>query len=656
MSVGSGVGVLKADRIRVVDGLRGIAVILVILYHAKIPTLETPGGFIGVDIFYVISGFVVCKSLQQSMDKGSFSFTEFYARRIVRLLPVLAVTLFLTSLVAFFLLYPFDLRDFFKSLISVNLLGANFWFWHTTADYFNPNSSYSPLIHTWSLAVEEQFYLIFPLALLIVHRYFKKFRVGIFFGLTVISLILTLLLAPKFPNASFYFTPFRAWEFGCGIVAYFLGKKFVSTHPLKPVFGHLIQKFIFLLFVFVGFRFSSLSTSIISIQLLVVLGTSLTLFFSTLCVVPVKGILSSRSLVSAGEMSYSAYLLHQPIFSFMMYQTNQVPTVSQLFAGLLATFSGAWLLQRMVERPIQNKLRSPTHFGWIITTWISISMLFISTSFLFVAKGWSAQKISPAQANILAFSKSENGLRMEWKSCFLGTNEMPDRFASFCGGTGTNSRILMLGDSHAAMIASSLLKKVPTMARYSAAGCAPTLDSKRITRGCYRINKLILNRVSTLQPNVILIANNWPDRAVNGSFPNNFKEEFRSFILLIRERSPRSKIFILGNTPEWAPNLPAVLVRNKVTLAKEQEIYTPQLSMLRKLDSQLMQIVNTTQVSFISYLPELCSVRSCLAVARFNKLTQPFLFDNSHTTLVGSEILAKRTYSAFKNFDPVSSF
>jgi peptidoglycan/LPS O-acetylase OafA/YrhL len=631
-----------ASRIRTIDGLRGIAVVLVILYHANIPAFPLPGGFLGVDIFYVISGYVVCKSLQERIDQNILFLSEFYARRVVRLFPALVITLLLTSIASLFLLYPFDLQAYLRSMIGVNFLGANFWFWRKTTNYFDPTSSYSPLIHTWSLAVEEQFYLLFPAVLLLINKLRKHFQLLALIGITLMFLLLTASLSVKFPNATFYLLPFRVWEFGFGIIVYFLHRKPVGKIYLRGLSINLLQVAYLITVLVICLNFNPLGNGMILTQVIVTLLTGLLLLFCRRDSRN-KEVLSHPLFVGIGVISYGAYLLHQPIFTFLLYAQKTIPTTLQLIAAIILTFIFAWLIHHLFEKPIQLRYSSHPRPRRVLASWIFVSILITSTSLILISTKATAHRVTPVQAKILAFAQTDNGSRFEWKKCFLSGNDLPKLFASYCQGNQENSPLLMFGDSHSAMISSALAKKVPGMARFSSAGCAPILETAGVTHECHQVNKFIFNRISELHPKVILIKNNWLDDAVNGTFRESFIRNMESTLQAIKVASPQSQIFILGNTPQWLPSLPVALVRANVELVGMQWIYTPKLSLLEKSDSQLLQISKSLKIHFISYLPKLCHSNSCLAVATVDGVSEPFAFDYGHTTRTGSNILADAT-------------
>ena len=191
-----------------VDGLRAVAVMTVILFHGGLSLFS--GGFVGVDVFFVISGYLITSIIESDLADGKFSLLKFYERRARRIMPALFLVMSFSLLTALVVLPPADLRDFGRSLVAVNTFTSNILFWRE-ADYFALSTELKPLLHTWSLAVEEQFYLFFPLLLWLLWLRLSKATFLVIILLTGISLILSEWGVKNYPSASFYLLPTRGW-------------------------------------------------------------------------------------------------------------------------------------------------------------------------------------------------------------------------------------------------------------------------------------------------------------------------------------------------------------------------------------------------------------------------------------------------------------
>jgi peptidoglycan/LPS O-acetylase OafA/YrhL len=233
-----------------IDGLRAIAILSVLLYHQGFRF--TQGGFLGVDIFFVISGYPITSHIAGALEAGRFSLAGFYERRVHRIAPALCVMLLCASVGAYFLLYPSEMLDFEKALVAAILSSSNLYFWRTT-DYFSDQSN--PLLHSWSLGVEEQFYILISLLLMPIFRYRRPWLSRTLIGLTIASLLICIMTYRKDPSAASYLLPQRAFELligslaGLGILVPCLGTALVpmagargrtwtgALRPIKPLEG-----------------------------------------------------------------------------------------------------------------------------------------------------------------------------------------------------------------------------------------------------------------------------------------------------------------------------------------------------------------------------------------------------------------------------------
>jgi len=639
---------ISTHRIRSIDGLRGFAVIAVVFYHSKVSFLPVPGGFVGVDVFFVISGYVVCKSLQNAIDNDSLKMVEFYARRIVRLFPMLFLTLALTILVSYILLYPFDFVDVLKSVVSINFLAGNVWFWKKSADYFNQTNSYSPLIHTWSLGVEEQFYLLFPILLLVINRVRSQIRSILVGSISLIFALLSILLSSKFPNAVFYLMPFRVWEFALGSCVYFLHQNSKMEILRYKLLTNVLQLLSFSSIIAICFTFNPLVENVMFAQMISGLASASLILLTGHRRSRKSWILSNRLIVAIGVISYSLYLLHQPVLTFLTYEENGIPSTRNLLVALLCIFVVSFIAHRVIEVRLQRSFARHRKPLRPFLAWTAGSIFLVSASVGLISLDVTAHGITSSQQKILDFVHSENGKRYEWKTCFLGGNDSSELFAKFCAGKTKNSQILMFGDSHAAMIASALKQSDPGIARYSSAGCPPILAGSGVRGSCRSVNDFILAQISQLHPKIVLMKYNWLDYATNGKLSSNFLDDLKFTIASVKNASPKSRIIVLGSTPEWSPNLPVFLVRTKIALAGNKMILTPELPLLKGLDLQLLDLSNSLNVGFYSYLQELCHHTKCMAVLTRGKLSQPFAFDYGHTTQYGSSVLANLTKFAIE--------
>ena len=338
-----------------IDGLRAIAVLPVLFFHAGFKTFE--GGFVGVDIFFVISGYLITKIILSDLQSNRFYITRFYERRARRILPALYLIMFLCLPFSWSWMLPNQLKDFSESLVAVSTFFSNILFWRES-DYFATAVELKPLLHTWSLAVEEQYYVLFPLFLLLLWKFRKQW---VFLGLLFIGL--TSLLMAQWgayirPTATFYLLPTRLWELALGalISFYFYYSKSSRTDMVEsmPIISNGLGILGTLFICYSVAAFDKKTPFPGFYALIPTIGAGLIIVFST----PrtwVGRLLSSSPLVGLGLISYSLYLWHQPLFAFARLKSLTEPSVALLIGLILIAILCAYFSLRFVERPFRNK-------------------------------------------------------------------------------------------------------------------------------------------------------------------------------------------------------------------------------------------------------------------------------------------------------------
>lgn len=355
-----------------IDCLRAIAVLAVMFYHAGFGFL--PNGFLGVDIFFVISGYLITGILITDLEAKQFSLLHFYERRARRILPALSLVVLVSAVCAWFWLLPHELEAFGNSVFATALFHSNFYF-ASTSGYFATASEELPLLHTWSLAVEEQFYFVFPLLLWAAWRYFGAYFRRLFIPLlllaTVASFIYFLGNAAK-NDAVYYWPHARAWELLLGVmVAFGLQGKPLPEASIKVDVLPLLGLLLVYLAMTAKLKYNVLNIGLLTLQ--ACLGAVLLLYFGRAKGL-VNHILSSRVLVFVGLISYSAYLWHFPIFAFARLQFNYQPASDWGFALILACLLLAWLSWLYVEQPFR-KNKNISKRKLVTTALISITAL-----------------------------------------------------------------------------------------------------------------------------------------------------------------------------------------------------------------------------------------------------------------------------------------
>jgi len=332
-----------------IDGLRAIAVIPVILFHAGFQLFS--GGFVGVDIFFVISGYLITTIILADLAVGQFSLLTFYERRARRILPALYVVMASCLPFAWLWLMPSDAKEFSNSVMAVLVFASNMFFWQSS-NYFDAGSDLKPLLHTWSLGVEEQFYVLFPIFLMLAWRLGRKRIVGLLTIVALLSLGLAVYATSTKPVAAFFLLPTRGWELAMGsLIAFYLEGKARDQFP--PALNQLLSLVGFGLIAGAALTFSKETPFPGFYALVPTMGAGLIIVFG-LPETFVGRFLASRVFVGVGLVSYSAYLWHQPLLSFARHRSLTEPGELVIAGIIVLTFGLAYVTWRYVETPFRR--------------------------------------------------------------------------------------------------------------------------------------------------------------------------------------------------------------------------------------------------------------------------------------------------------------
>ena len=337
-----------------IDGIRAVAVIPVILFHAGFEHFR--GGFVGVDVFFVISGYLITTIILSEKEQGSFSLVRFYERRARRILPALFLVMFVSLPFAWLWLWPSDMKDFSQSLIAVSTFSSNLLFWRETG-YWGTANELKPLLHTWSLAVEEQYYILFPLFLMLLWKLRKRWILSSLIVSAILSLVLAQWGAYNKPEATFFLLPTRGWELviGASLAFFALYRKQTIRVLLSNQFVNELLGLVGLFMIgYAVFAFDSNVPFPSFYTLIPTLGTGLIILFSSPSTF-VGRLLGTKVLVGIGLISYSAYLWHQPLFAFARQRSPTEPSELVRSALAVLSFLLAYLSWRYVEMPFRNR-------------------------------------------------------------------------------------------------------------------------------------------------------------------------------------------------------------------------------------------------------------------------------------------------------------
>ena len=436
-----------------IDGLRAIAVAAVILFHAGFALFG--GGFVGVDVFFVISGFLITSIIVEELKTGRFSVLRFYERRARRILPALFTVMAACVPFAYRLLSPDDLKDFAQSLAAICLFASNVLFWGESG-YFDTQAELKPLLHTWSLAVEEQFYVLFPLLLLVAWRLGRRFLLVLIGAIAALSFITSVEEVKNFPSAAFYLLPSRAWQLLVGALASFVADRWPSVALRQPAVRLASEAFgwggmamiVMALFLFdEQTPFPGLNAALPTVgTVLVLLGASDR--------TSVGRMLAWRPLVGLGLISYSAYLWHQPLFAFTKHALLADLPTDLAIVLCAVTIVLACLSWRYVEQPFRD--RSLISRGMVFALSAAGMAAFVGLGF--IGHRMSDQitqvrlrSVDPARRSQFRTRESLVADRNAFVAQFL-----PEAGKDFSANTATK-KILILGDSVSEDLYSALM-------------------------------------------------------------------------------------------------------------------------------------------------------------------------------------------------------
>lgn len=477
-----------------IDGMRAVAVVPAILFHAGISGFS--GGYVGVDIFFVISGFLITTILIEELRADRYSLLGFYERRARRILPAIFVMMLFCIPMAWFWMTPKEWQVFSETIVAAGLFSSNIYFW-TQSDYFAPAAELTPFLHMWSLAVEEQYYLFFPIFLALTWRFARSYVYGLILLIGLISFALTEYGWRHSPVANFYLLPTRAWEIFTGsILAFHVLKNGVRPHNGLSVLGAAC--------VVIAIIFFNSNTPFPSAYaLLPVVGTALIIGFGGEKTWIGKG-LSAKPIIMIGLISYSAYLWHQPLFVFARIRSLGEPSHSLMLALAALSLVIAYLSWKYVENPFRDRTRTLSKTIWQV----SIIGLVFFISFGLLA---SLNVIKSPNVDVEDFSDWRDPNPCTVRNVTL-TEERTAHLLDTC--LGESDDFILLGDSHADSLARSLRAAMgehgANLLVLSQGGCLPIPNTvRRPTKPHCEARKTAYWEIAKSTDATVIIASRW---------------------------------------------------------------------------------------------------------------------------------------------------
>ena len=612
-----------------INGLRAIAVIGVLLFHFHPAWL--PGGFAGVDVFFVISGYLITGIIMRGLDAGRFSLAAFYKSRARRIIPALAVLCFTLLAAGWFYMLPLDYSALGTHVASSLGFVSNFVYWGE-AGYFTANAHEKWLLHTWSLSVEWQFYLLYPIALLILNRFvaLSHLRWWVLAG-CLAGFGFCVFASYQWPEPSFYLLPTRAWELLLGGVAALFPVKLGPAHQRLLEWAGLGL---------IGAGFVMLTEQDVwpgYLVLLPVLGT-----FAVIVAARPDSLLTSNPLSQwTGKLSYSLYLWHWPVVVLMNY-AGWLDVTGNVALGMTFAFVLAVASYRLVEQPTGSARYERR--GTLATLGTLIALVFVGGAAITATGGavtpMRTVSVSEKARFIQDYVDRQNNLyEPYWLKC--------DAFSAFtqrgqsaidasCISKRGEGGVFLWGDSHAQALSlglRTLLTQDMPFYQVASAACRPSLEPEhgRMTptrKACDYSNQTALQSIEALHPDIVVIAQK---DGHDKTHWNDIASRLKSYGV--------KHIVLIGPVPQWNPSLPSVIA-NRHWNAADSHISDPALDRsVMAMDRATRQLVNPAQVQFVSLIDKLCVADACLV--RLEDNDSLLQIDSGHLSAEGSLYIVK---------------
>lgn len=588
-----------------IDGLRAFAVIPVLLYHVGVPGFS--GGYVGVDVFFVISGYLITAILYRDIMAGTYTLASFYERRIRRIIPALSVVLLFVLAVAPFTLLPSEFRELPKYIASTLLFIANITLWRNTG-YFGQEAEQNPLLHTWSLGVEEQFYIFAPITFALLLRYFFKLRYWVIVASALASFLMSVWFTPSNPTAAFYLLPTRAWELLIGSLIALL-----SVHPRRLLghFGSSLAALVGLSFLIVSVVLFDSDTQFPGYAAaLPVIGSALIIANAELTWV--GRLLSFRPFVRMGLISYSLYLWHWPLVVYFR-DWGYMDSALDKSAVVILSIGFSWLTWKFIETPFRRKTHFPT-FRLLTLTSTFIAVIVALTALAYISDGWPSRY----SIRVQALDSGREDFSPSRGKCHIGTGV--GSAETFCRLGGNTPAVALWGDSHGVELAQAIADAGVPIFAITYSSCSPGLLLRYGNRPlCDEHNASVLEfLIATPSITAVVLSARYPtlDKAQPAAIAHTAE------VLLAAGK----KVFVIGPVPTPGINVPDYLASG---------------------GDPEFPYVGPDRVEFSSYFPANVSVilpseTFCTAgTCNMAPSGRVLLFDDHHISMSAATILAR---------------
>lgn len=613
-----------------IDGLRALAVLPVVFFHAGMPGFQ--GGFVGVDIFFVISGFLITSIIAEEIKQNKFSVTSFYERRIRRILPALFTVVVFTYAVSFFLFTPTYFKNVGQSVAATSLFSSNILFWRQS-NYFAAPASVKPLLHTWSLAVEEQFYIFFPPLLWIIFRYFRACVAFLIAALALFSMAFNVWMVNENAATAFYLTPYRIWELLIGSALALGLIPVVRSQMHAEVLGSIGLGLI----VWSVISFSSATVFPGWAALVPCLGAAALIYSGIGARTTYVGrMLEWRPVVFVGLLSYSLYLWHWPIIVFTRYYLLDEPTHAEMTLAIIVMAALSFFSWKYVEKPFRKK-DGVLNRVYLFRGTGGVIFIFVSVGLATHVSGGMPQRFDTTYRHIVGKEILGEG------TCFLREDQRAQEWKSdrCFMAIGFPTTALLWGDSFAAHYAAGFKLSENSFGtnilQYTSAQCAPVRNfAPKQHPYCGEFNRGVEAVIRNSGAKTIIMSARWSDAEAIGL---RVKDVTGTVIWL---RSMGLRVIVIGQSPLYAFNAED-LINRELSLKKSFGDKANNLVPL-KLNQDLAMAVRDGGGQFIDPEAVLCKGQSCI----FRVDGMPLIWDDGHLSEFGSQWLLGKFIALIK--------
>ena len=632
-----------------IDGLRAIAVFPVIFFHAGFDFFS--GGYVGVDVFFVISGYLITNIIIEGLQNNNFSLIHFYERRARRILPALLVVVCACMPFAWYFFTPHEMIYFSKNLIYVTTYISNFLFLNSS-NYFDLSSEMSALLHTWSLSVEEQYYFLFPFFMIYLwKKHINKINI-IFICLIIASFISAIVLIHFKPTFSFYMLLTRAWELLIGASI----ARFLTCHALFLERFSQLKRGIIALFgiilILASVIYFDYSTPVPShYTLLPVIGASLIILFAdknNIC----GFLLSRKIIVYFGLISYGMYLWHQPLFVFLRIISGGVAVKENAIGLIFFIIIISHLTRKYIEIPFRN-------FDFIKLNKFIFCMSMLSLFIIvFGSIGIKTGGYSSRFPNISPMMTQNSYALQQVDRCFLLNKSSVVFDLEPCTDSHSDKKkILLIGDSHAASLYPGLKEYLKLhnvdVVMMTSAFCLPLVENfhsiknKSANKRCEDINSQVVKNIESNHYDLIVVSAYMLQWGFTEDWSWSYQNYYSDFMKKIKLISEKNKILVVGQFVVWPNGLDQVIYKEAIELDIKNYLNFSQYSAsglhpkMFQMETKYKNDMQGLGLNYASIIDQFCDGKQCLRYVTRNHAIKLVTFDYGHLGLEASQYVSE---------------